>query len=109
MGPGAAQNPVPMDDPPPYSLTDPCQRDDLAVNLPWEEATFLGTTERAAGYSFRLQDLHQPLSSISLASSIRMEAAPPYETVMCEQNIPLPLVPLDALKNSTDNYLNRII
>ncbi|XP_061450236.1 protein BEAN1 [Rhineura floridana] len=103
VGPGAIQICVPTDDPPPYSLIDPCRWNDSAINIPWEEELSPGTTtERDAGYLVGLQG--QPIPSISLSSSFPMEAAPPYETVVCEQNLPIPLVPLDVLKNSTDCY-----
>lgn len=106
MGPGAAQFYVPTDDPPPYSLTDPYRRSDLAVNIPLEEEAIPGTTDQAAECRFGLRDPQQPVSSISLSTSFTMEAAPPYETVVGEQNIPIPLVPLEVVKNSRDDYQN---
>ncbi|XP_054856773.1 protein BEAN1 [Eublepharis macularius] len=104
VGPGAAQIYIPTDDPPPYSLTDPYQRSDMAINIPSGEQVTPGTTEQAADYRVGPQDPQQPLSSISSSSSFIMEAAPPYETVMGEQNIPIPLVPLEVEKNSGDDY-----
>ncbi|XP_053126451.1 protein BEAN1 isoform X2 [Hemicordylus capensis] len=114
VGPGAAQIYIPTDDPPPYSLTDPYQQNDFAIDIPWDGEVSSGTTERAAGYLVGLHDLPQPISSIVLSSSFPMDAVPPYETVVSEQNIPLPLVPLDldGLKNYTDDcqtLFNRII
>ncbi|XP_034976911.1 protein BEAN1 [Zootoca vivipara] len=113
VGPGAVQICIPTDDPPPYSLIDPCRWNDSAVNIPWEEEVTPGAAgERDAGYLVGLQGLQQPIPSISLSSSFPMEAAPPYETVVCEQNIPIPLVPLDLLKTSTEHYqtfFNRIM
>ncbi|XP_035747420.1 protein BEAN1 [Egretta garzetta] len=111
VGPGATQIYIPTDDPPPYSLTDPCQRNELSVNISLEEEAASGTTGQAANYAVRLQDLQQPISSISL-SSLTLEAAPLYETVVCEQNIPIPLVPMEVLKNSSTDYqtlLNQIM
>uniref|UniRef100_A0A8C7E2S0 Uncharacterized protein n=1 Tax=Naja naja TaxID=35670 RepID=A0A8C7E2S0_NAJNA len=57
VGPGAAQIYLPTEDPPPYSLIDPCQQND---------------------------DLHQP--STASSSPFPTETAPPYEAVVCEQN-----------------------
>lgn len=106
MGPGAAQIYVPTDDPPPYSLTDPYRRSDLAINIPLDEEAGPGTTGQATECRFGLQDPQQFISSISSTSSFTMEAAPPYETVVGGQNIPLPLVPLEVVKNSRDDYQN---
>uniref|UniRef100_A0A8B9DA64 Protein BEAN1 n=1 Tax=Anser cygnoides TaxID=8845 RepID=A0A8B9DA64_ANSCY len=92
VGPGATQMYIPTDDPPPYSLTDPCQGNEISINISLEEEEASGTTGQAANYAVRLQDLQQPISSISL-SSLTLEAAPLYETVVCEQNIPIPLFP----------------
>ncbi|XP_068267331.1 protein BEAN1 [Nyctibius grandis] len=103
VGPGATQIYIPTDDPPPYSLTDPCQRNEVSINISLEEEAASGTTGQAANYAVRLQDLQQPISSISL-SSLTLEAAPLYETVVCEQNIPIPLVPMEVLKNSSTDY-----
>ncbi|NWH24398.1 BEAN1 protein, partial [Grus americana] len=66
VGPGATQIYIPTDDPPPYSLTDPCQRNEISINISLEEAAASGTTGQAANYAVRLQDLQQPISSISL-------------------------------------------
>ncbi|KAJ6666035.1 hypothetical protein lerEdw1_000939 [Lerista edwardsae] len=112
VGPGATQTYVPTDDPPPYSLIDPCQQNYFAINIPWEEEVSPGAPRRAAGYLVGLHDLEQPIPSVSLSSSFPMEAAPPYETVVREQNIPIPLVPLDVLKNYADDcqtLFNRIM
>ncbi|XP_077166116.1 protein BEAN1 isoform X4 [Paroedura picta] len=106
VGPGAAQIYVPTDDPPPYSLTDPYGRSDLVINIPLEEEAAHGTTEQAAESRFGLQDPPQPISSISSSSSFTLEAAPPYETIVGEQNIPIPLVPLEVVKNSREDYQN---
>lgn len=111
VGPGATQIYIPTDDPPPYSLTDPCQRNEISINISLEEAAASGTTGQGANYAVTLQDLQQPISSISL-SSLTLEAAPLYETVVCEQNIPIPLVPMEVLKNSSTDYqtlLNQIM
>uniref|UniRef100_A0A8B9Q4B2 BEAN1 protein n=1 Tax=Apteryx owenii TaxID=8824 RepID=A0A8B9Q4B2_APTOW len=111
VGPGATQIYIPTDDPPPYSLTDPCQRNEISINISLDEEAASETIEQAANYAVRLQDLQQPISSISL-SSFTLETAPLYEMVVCEQNIPIPLVPMDVLKNSSTDYqtlLNQIM
>ncbi|XP_062997514.1 protein BEAN1 [Elgaria multicarinata webbii] len=109
VGANAAQIDIPTDDPPPYSLIDPCRQNDLSINLAWEEGVTPGTTtERDAGYLARLQDLQPPIPN-SLSSPFPMEAAPPYETVLSEQNVP---ILRGVLKNFTDysqTFSNRII
>ncbi|NXA06792.1 BEAN1 protein, partial [Sapayoa aenigma] len=68
VGPGATQIYIPTDDPPPYSLTDPCQRNEISINMynSQEEETAAGTTGQAENYAVRLQDLQQPIPSISV-------------------------------------------
>ncbi|NXC13247.1 BEAN1 protein, partial [Corythaeola cristata] len=66
VGPGATQIYIPTDDPPPYSLTDPCQRSEISINISLGEEAASGTMGQAANYGVRLQDLQQPISSISL-------------------------------------------
>lgn len=110
VGPGATQVYVPTDDPPPYSLTDPCQgRED-----PGDPHTYLDLGEPSAGaswvaaggasqYPIRLYELRrQPIASISL-SALPLEDAPPYEVVVGggpSQNHPIPLMPMDLLKHT---------
>nr|XP_006641428.1 PREDICTED: protein BEAN1 isoform X1 [Lepisosteus oculatus] len=105
VGPGATQIYIPTDDPPPYSLTDPCQAGDLPLphtSLEMEELTggaswAMGSASR---YQIALQELRQqPVSSISL-SAPTLEEAPPYETVIREQSLPIPLILLDLLKHT---------
>ncbi|NXT66401.1 BEAN1 protein, partial [Chaetops frenatus] len=64
VGPGATQIYIPTDDPPPYSLTDPCQRNEISINIyiSQEEEAASGTAHSAV----RLQDLQQPSSAISV-------------------------------------------
>ncbi|XP_051501253.1 protein BEAN1-like isoform X1 [Myxocyprinus asiaticus] len=106
VGPGT-QLYVPMDDPPAYSLTDPCREqpaphnyremEDLPSGASWVSASC------SSRYSTRLQDLrHQPIASISLLA-LPLEEAPPYEAVVSEQNQPLPLMPLDLLKHTAED------
>ncbi|NXQ35617.1 BEAN1 protein, partial [Alaudala cheleensis] len=68
MGPGATQIYIPTDDPPPYSLTDPCQRYEIPFNIcvSQEEEAASGTAGWAAHSAVRLQDLQQPSSAISV-------------------------------------------
>lgn len=104
MGPGATQIYIPTDDPPPYSLTDPCQRSEIPTNISLEEQEeAAGTAGQAAHHTTRLQGWQQPTPSISL-SPLPTEAAPRYEAVVCEHNIPIPLVPVEVLKNSPADY-----
>ncbi|XP_057703510.1 protein BEAN1 isoform X1 [Corythoichthys intestinalis] len=87
VGPGCTHIYIPTDDPPPYSLWDPC-RDDT------EGAEEGPSTARAAS----LLTEHQHVTSISFPS----EAAPPYEAVVAEQGQPLPLAPCDLSKHQSD-------
>ncbi|NXM02724.1 BEAN1 protein, partial [Tyrannus savana] len=68
VGPGATQIYIPTDDPPPYSLMDPCQGNETSINIyiSQEEEAASGTTGRAANSAVRLQDLQQPIPSISV-------------------------------------------
>ncbi|XP_051788117.1 protein BEAN1 isoform X2 [Erpetoichthys calabaricus] len=92
VGPGATQIYIPTDDPPPYSVTDPCQEDVMA-----EASWVVGSTSRNP---IRMRENgQQAISSISF-SAHPLENAPPYEAVVCEQNLPIPLIPLDLLKHT---------
>ncbi|KAF4799038.1 protein BEAN1 [Turdus rufiventris] len=69
VGPGATQIYIPADDPPPYSLTDPCQRNEIPLNICIsQEEEAAGTAGRAAHCAVRLQDWQQPSSGISVIS-----------------------------------------
>ncbi|KFQ48480.1 Protein BEAN1, partial [Nestor notabilis] len=63
VGPGARQTYIPTDNPPPYSVTDPCRRNETSINIGLEAAC--GST-CTANCAVRLQNLQQPTSSISL-------------------------------------------
>ncbi|ETE66598.1 Protein BEAN1, partial [Ophiophagus hannah] len=103
VGPGAAQIYLPTEDPPPYSLIDPCQQNDVSINNPLEERGSTSTTMgRDSEGLVRIQDLHQP--SMASSSPFPPETAPPYEAVVCEQNVPLPQVSLALLKSSADYH-----
>ncbi|XP_026883414.1 protein BEAN1 [Electrophorus electricus] len=114
VGPAATQIYVPTDDPPPYSLTDPCHRDQLhpphscleAQELP-ASASWLSVSG-SSQHPIRLQDwIAHPVASISL-SATPLEEAPPYEAVVREQSQPLPqsqllpLLPMDLLKHTAE-------
>uniref|UniRef100_A0A3Q4GSZ9 Brain expressed, associated with NEDD4, 1 n=1 Tax=Neolamprologus brichardi TaxID=32507 RepID=A0A3Q4GSZ9_NEOBR len=78
VGPGSTQIYIPTDDPPPYSLVDPCQG---GADAAWFSPSH---------YPLGLQEQeHQHLASISYP----LEAAPPYESMLPEQGQPLPLMP----------------
>ncbi|KAG9341286.1 hypothetical protein JZ751_019388 [Albula glossodonta] len=94
VGPGATQIYVPTDDPPPYSLTDPCQGRDMSATL-----SSLEMEEVSGGASSVTGRLH-PIASISL-SAFPLEDAPPYETVVSSPCQPIPLIPTDLLKHAS--------
>ncbi|XP_064193301.1 protein BEAN1 isoform X2 [Anguilla rostrata] len=101
VGPGATQIYVPTDDPPPYSLIDPCQRADLAEGRPGGASWVTGGG--ASRQSIELQELRrQPIASISL-SAPPLDEVPPYEAVVREQGRPLPLIPTDLLKHTSQD------
>ncbi|NXQ61911.1 BEAN1 protein, partial [Anthoscopus minutus] len=68
VGPGATQIYIPTDDPPPYSVMDPCQRNEIPINIciSQEEEAASGTARQAAHSAVRLQDLQQPSLAISV-------------------------------------------
>ncbi|NWU24282.1 BEAN1 protein, partial [Dyaphorophyia castanea] len=67
VGPGATQIYIPTDDPPPYSLTDPCQRNEISISIyiSQEEEAASGTPGWAGNSAVRLQGVQQPSSGIS--------------------------------------------
>ncbi|KAM4607405.1 protein BEAN1 [Polymixia lowei] len=109
ISPGATQIYIPTDDPPPYSLLDPCHRgveeeeEPNYTNL--DPSPYRVETSASASwfspshYPIGLQDPgQQPIASISFP----LEAAPPYESVVAEQGRPLPLMPCDLYKHQSD-------
>ncbi|XP_068058701.1 protein BEAN1 [Anomalospiza imberbis] len=70
VGPGATQIYIPTDDPPPYSLMDPFQRNEIPRNIciGQEEEAACGTAGRAARAAVRLQDLQQPSPALVVIS-----------------------------------------
>ncbi|KAM9727144.1 protein BEAN1 [Menidia menidia] len=98
VGPGSAQIYIPTDDPPPYSLLDPCRGrsgpDDRSSDAPSD----------SAGAAWPSPS-HQPVASISFP----LEAAPPYESVLAEQGPRLlPLVPFDLSKHQSDGNSQQL-
>ncbi|XP_042369514.1 protein BEAN1, partial [Plectropomus leopardus] len=99
VGPGSTQIYIPTDDPPPYSLLDPCQRGAEQEEQPehsgLDPSPYCGETSVSGAwfspshYPLGLQE-HEHIASISFP----LEAAPPYESVLAEQ--PLPLMPCDV-------------
>ncbi|XP_036399866.1 protein BEAN1-like [Megalops cyprinoides] len=109
VGPGATQIYVPTDDPPPYSVTDPCQGGDLPGThagvemdeLPGGASWVMGGV--SSQHPIGLHELRQqPIASISL-SALPLEEVPPYEAVVSEQNRPIPLIPTDLLKHGSSD------
>uniref|UniRef100_A0A3Q0RXY9 Brain expressed, associated with NEDD4, 1 n=1 Tax=Amphilophus citrinellus TaxID=61819 RepID=A0A3Q0RXY9_AMPCI len=109
VGPGSTQIYIPTDDPPPYSLVDPCQggaepEEQPSYTLP-DPSPYYGETSASAAwfppshYPLGLQGHeHQHIASISFP----LEAAPPYESVLAEQGQPLPLMPCDLYKHQSE-------
>ncbi|CAL8254539.1 unnamed protein product [Lota lota] len=111
ISPGATQIFIPTDDPPPYSLLDPFlrgagQEEEPAYTTPYPSAY---SRESSASwlspgqYPIGLQGPEQqPIASISLP----LEAAPPYDLVVTEQGLPLPLMPCDLFKHQSEGAAN---
>ncbi|XP_053189579.1 protein BEAN1 [Scomber japonicus] len=108
VGPGS-QIYIPTDDPPPYSLLDPCQTGAEQEEQPnytsSDPSPYYGETSASAAwfspshYPLGLQDQeHQHISSISFP----LDAAPSYESVLAEQGQPLPLMPCDLYKHQSE-------
>ncbi|KAL4613595.1 protein BEAN1 [Arapaima gigas] len=103
VGPGATQIYIPTDDPPPYSLTDPCQGRELQETHVEPEAE-----ELPGGASWVTGPLGPQGVRQQPVSSVVPEAAPPYEDVMGEgANQPIALIPLDLLKHTTTDSAPR--
>ncbi|KAG7511707.1 hypothetical protein JOB18_007618 [Solea senegalensis] len=110
VGPGLTQIYIPTDDPPPYSLFDPCQRGPEQQEQPHHTtedppSPYCGETSASAGwfssshYPLGLQEQeNQHITSISFS----LETAPPYESMLAEQVHPLPLMPCDLYKHQSE-------
>uniref|UniRef100_A0A7M4EDT3 Protein BEAN1-like n=1 Tax=Crocodylus porosus TaxID=8502 RepID=A0A7M4EDT3_CROPO len=64
VGPGATQIYIPTDDPPPYSLRDPCRRNDFSINI-----THGGKQSPVVGAFQPLVALQPPPSQLLIASA----------------------------------------
>lgn len=109
VGPGSTQVYIPTDDPPPYSLLDPCQggaeQEEQPDYTSLDPSPYCGEISASAAwfspsrYPLGLQEQeHQHIASISFP----LEAAPPYESVLAEQGHPLPLMPCDLYKHQSE-------
>ncbi|KAK9541217.1 hypothetical protein VZT92_001279 [Zoarces viviparus] len=107
VGSGSPQIYIPSDDPPPYSLLDPCQRGAEQEEQPdytgQDPSPYYGEASAGAAwfspshYPLGLRQ-HQHVASISFP----LEAAPPYELVLAEQGQRLPLGPCDLYKHPSE-------
>ncbi|KAF6737428.1 Protein BEAN1 [Oryzias melastigma] len=110
VGPGSTQVQIPTEDPPPYSLLDPCQsraesQEQAAYTSP-NASPYCGESSASAAwfspshYPLGLPGQeHQHITSISFP----MEAAPPYDSVVAEQGQHLPLMPCDLYKHQSES------
>uniref|UniRef100_A0A3B3I2U8 Brain expressed, associated with NEDD4, 1 n=1 Tax=Oryzias latipes TaxID=8090 RepID=A0A3B3I2U8_ORYLA len=110
VGPGSSQLQIPTEDPPPYSLLDPCQRrvesqEQPILTSPSASPNCGESSASAAWFSPSHYPLglpgqeHQHITSISFP----MEAAPPYDSVVAEQGQQLPLMPCDLYKHQSES------
>ncbi|XP_041865795.1 protein BEAN1 [Melanotaenia boesemani] len=97
VGPGSTQIYIPTDDPPPYSLLDPCENGAESEEQPSPDASASAAWLSPSHYPLGLHE-HQHIASISFP----LEAAPPYESVLAEQGQPLPLMPCDLYKHQSE-------
>lgn len=108
VGPGATEIYIPTDDPPPYSLLDPCQEAAGQGEEPDHTRTLTSTDSPASTSWFspgppHHHSHHHCLSGQHIASiSYPMEEAPPYESVLMDSGQPLPLMPCDLYKHQTE-------
>nr|XP_033796333.1 protein BEAN1 isoform X3 [Geotrypetes seraphini] len=98
VGPRATQIYIPTDDPPPYSMADPC-RNASSMSISLEEMT-PGVTENVLDGSVQVEGSQLPLSSISF-STVTFGVATHYKNTATKQSRSFPLIPLDTPKNST--------
>ncbi|KAM9365008.1 protein BEAN1 [Pholidichthys leucotaenia] len=113
VGPGSAQLYIPTDDPPPYSLLDPCQGvvEQQQVEEEEQEARLSHASpdpsshceETSAGASHHSPGLRRQEHVASISFPPPEEEAPPYESVLAERGQPLPLAPSDLYKHQSDD------
>lgn len=111
VGPGSAQIYIPTDDPPPYSLLDPCQRGAEQGEEPQpDQSQYCGETSSSSNDWFAPSHyalgLPAPGDQHIASISFPLEAAPPYESVLAEQGQPLPLMPCDLHKHQSEREGN---
>ncbi|XP_072373918.1 uncharacterized protein bean1 isoform X2 [Scyliorhinus torazame] len=93
---------LPEEDPPPYSLTDPWQRNHSTQRTTTEEEASPQRTRGPASGPTVPPNYQQVVSSIS-STSLPMDQAPPYEqAVYSRQDVALPLAPLGGLKDTPE-------
>ncbi|XP_038155314.1 protein BEAN1 [Cyprinodon tularosa] len=114
VGPDSTQIYIPTDDPPPYSLLDPCQSlaepeqnpthsgpdasqrcGETSASAAWPSSTSSSSSHYSLG-------LHEGEQQHVASISFPLEAAPPYEAVLAEQRQPLPLMPCDLTKHHSE-------
>ncbi|XP_053304633.1 protein BEAN1 isoform X2 [Spea bombifrons] len=83
---------IPPDDPPPYSLEDPCLARELAFDVSTEEVPWTS-----------LENTGPPVTSNDV-SSVGHQALPPYRTLH-KENVHIPLTPTDSLKDVSSRNL----
>ncbi|XP_020785074.2 protein BEAN1, partial [Boleophthalmus pectinirostris] len=101
VGPGATEIYIPTDDPPPYSLLDPCQQE----AGPGEEPSHTHhstSTDSSASTSWFSPAPHCLSGQHVTSISYPMEEAPPYESVLMDSGQPLPLMPCDLYKHQSE-------
>ncbi|XP_008301616.1 protein BEAN1 [Stegastes partitus] len=108
VGTGSAQIYLPTDDPPPYSLLDPCQvapehEEELPGDSGPDPPPRCGRSSAGAAWISPSRYPVAPLDHQHVASiSFPLEAVPPYEAVLAEQGQPLPLGPCDLYKHQSE-------
>lgn len=103
VGPGSTQIYIPTDDPPPYSVLDPCWAEQEVPPGHGDPEASLSSTETSTSAARSPPSRRPPgLQGQHVASiSFPLEAAPPYEAVLAEQGQPLPLMPCDLYKHQS--------
>lgn len=111
VGPGATEIYIPTDDPPPYSLLDPCQettgQEPSHTHTTTSTSSGSSSTDSPAStswFSYGPSHHHHHCHSGQHIASISypMEEAPPYESVLMDSGQPLPLMPCDLYKHQTE-------
>ncbi|XP_055083306.1 protein BEAN1-like [Periophthalmus magnuspinnatus] len=101
VGPGATEIYIPTDDPPPYSLLDPCQEEAGHGEEP-NHTHHSTSTDSSASTSWFSPTPHCLWGQHITSLSYPMEEAPPYESVLMDSGQPLPLMPCDLYKHQSE-------